>query len=129
MPVQRTVPMCQRTTIGTTPKCRHDRSDRTLGTGGRSTRVRSNGPGRVDVVFDPAVTRAGAPAYKHVTLWRPTFTFATGVEGSDNQLQFDESWLDTISAIPFPTRLGYGAHAGWIVALAANWVLLGLVRN
>ncbi|MCX4241972.1 DUF748 domain-containing protein [Paraliomyxa miuraensis] len=59
---------------------------------------------RVDVVFDPSVTRPGASAHKHVTLWRPTFSFATGVEGSENRLQFDESWLDTISAIPFPTR-------------------------
>lgn len=59
---------------------------------------------RVDVVFDPSVTDAGAPAYKHVTLWRPTFTFATGVEGSESRLRFDETWLDTISAIPFPTR-------------------------
>lgn len=59
---------------------------------------------KVDVVFDPAVTRKGAPAYKHVTLWRPTVTFATGVEGSTDDIQFDESWVDTISAIPFPTR-------------------------
>ena len=59
---------------------------------------------QVDVIFDPAVTQAGSRAYKHVTLWRPTLTFATGVEGSNNRLQFDESWLDTISAIPFPTR-------------------------
>lgn len=59
---------------------------------------------QVDVLFDPAVTQAGSRAYKHVTLWRPTLTFATGVEGSNNRLQFDESWVDTISAIPFPTR-------------------------
>jgi hypothetical protein len=59
---------------------------------------------RVDVVFDPAVAHAGAAAYKHVTLWEPTLTFITGVDDADNQLQFDESWLDTISAIPFPTR-------------------------
>ncbi len=59
---------------------------------------------RVDVVFDPAVTQAGTPAYKHVLLHRPTLTFATGVEGSESRLQFDESWLDTISAIPFATR-------------------------
>lgn len=56
---------------------------------------------RVDVVFDPSVTQAGASAYKHITLWRPAFTFVTGGE---SRLQFDESWLDTISAIPFPTR-------------------------
>ncbi len=59
---------------------------------------------RVDVVFDPAVAVPGATAYKHVTLWRPTLTFATGVDESNNRLQFDESWIDTISAIPFATR-------------------------
>ncbi|MCA9710083.1 MAG: DUF748 domain-containing protein [Myxococcales bacterium] len=60
--------------------------------------------GQVDVVFDAAVAHAGVPAYKHVTLWRPTLSFATGVEGADNRLQFDEAWLDKISAVPFPTR-------------------------
>ncbi|MCH9681150.1 MAG: AsmA family protein [Deltaproteobacteria bacterium] len=59
---------------------------------------------RVDVVFDAEVTSAGTPAYKHVTLWKPTLTFATGVEGSETKLQFDETWIDTISAIPFATR-------------------------
>lgn len=59
---------------------------------------------KVDVVFDPSVTQAGAPAYKYVTLWRPRLTFVTGAAGTDNRLQLDETWIDTISAIPFPTR-------------------------
>jgi hypothetical protein len=59
---------------------------------------------RVDVVFDEEVTDARARAYKHVVLHEPTLTFATGVAGADNQIQFDESWLDTISALPFATR-------------------------
>jgi len=59
---------------------------------------------RVDVVFDPAVTVPDAAAYKHVTLWRPTLTFTTGSDESDNRIQFDETWIDKISAIPFATR-------------------------
>ncbi len=59
---------------------------------------------RVDVVFDEEVTRARARAYKHVVLHQPRLTFATGVAGANNQIQFDESWVDTISALPFATR-------------------------
>lgn len=59
---------------------------------------------RVDVVFDKEVTDADARAYKHVVLHEPSLTFATGVSGADNQIHFDESWLDTISALPFATR-------------------------
>ena len=59
---------------------------------------------RVDVVFDEEVTDAKARAYKHVVLQTPRLTFATGVAGANNRIQFDESWLDTISALPFATR-------------------------
>ncbi|MEM7157949.1 MAG: DUF748 domain-containing protein [Myxococcota bacterium] len=58
---------------------------------------------RIDVVFDPEVATE-APAYKHVTLWEPTATFVTGVEGVETEIKFDDTWIDTISAIPFQTR-------------------------
>ncbi len=59
---------------------------------------------RIDVVFDPEVADSRARAYKHVTLWRPTLTFASGLTGAETQITFDDTWIDTISAIPFKTR-------------------------
>ena len=55
------------------------------------------------MVFDPEVATE-APAYKHVTLWEPTLTFVSGVEGVETEIKFDDTWIDTISAIPFQTR-------------------------
>lgn len=59
---------------------------------------------RIDVMFDKAVTKRGAKAYKHVTLWEPTLTIIAGQTGEESQIRFDERWIDKISALPFKTR-------------------------
>lgn len=59
---------------------------------------------RIDVVFDESVMQHGATSYKHVTLWDPIVRFVSGRSGEESQIQFDERWVDKISALPFKTR-------------------------